>query len=239
MSSSIHGRSSEADDNEAAANAACGEAFAKATAAMRLTRLFAGRMVADLDASQLRAQIYSRGKLGGGGLSSSSNNSSISNSRGGVVNGGSGRSYHYHTTMTVTVPGASVIVTTGDGGSGGGRGGGVSTVGITEGVVEAEHAASAPSGRGRADVADDPAVALLAALVSLLCAAEERGRESVSFVEGFADVQLEGVGLLLVLLGTQAYDPPPLPPDQRQHDLKGGYYSPPLLSLGCGRSGCA
>ncbi|CAN0546998.1 unnamed protein product, partial [Laminaria digitata] len=88
-------------------------------------------------------------------------------------------------------------------GSGGGSGGGGGGGAITEGREEAE--LDCDEGL---DVAD-PVLGLLSALVSLLCAAEERGVE-VAAVEGFSDVQLEGVGLLLVLLGTQAYGPPPM-----------------------------
>ena len=130
-----------------------------------MTRLFAARMVATLNASQLRAQVYSRGRpYGGGG--------------GGGGNGGGGGGG-------------------GGGGSGGGGGGA-----ITEGREEADQ--DCDEGL---DVAD-PVVGLLSALVSLLCTAEEKGIE-VANVDGFSDVQLEGVGLLLVLLGTQAYGPPP------------------------------
>lgn len=219
-----------------AANAACGEAFGRAVAALRLTRLFAGPMVSTLDASHLRTQIYSRAKLNtgvGGGRSGGSGRGMVYNGglhRIGLDNGDADGDYH-HITTPVTVPGGKVIVNTGGGarsnsgrgGNGGnGIGGGISTVGITEGMEEeAEHAASAP-GVGGTDVSD-PVIAILVALVSLLSVGEEEGHEKVSAVAGFGDLQLEGVGLLLVLLGTQAYGLPPSPDqEQRQHHHSNG-----------------
>lgn len=219
-----------------AANAACGEVFGRAVAALRLTRLFAGPMVSTLDASHLRTQIYSRAKLGtvvGGDRSVGSGRGVVYNGglhRIGLDNGDAEGDYH-HITTPVTVPGGKVIVNTGGGarsstsmgGNGGnGIGGGISTVGITEGMEEeAERVASAPGGGG-ADVSD-PVVAILVALVSLLSAGEEEGHEKVSAVAGFGDLQLEGVGLLLVLLGTQAYGlPPSLDQEQRQHNHSHG-----------------
>lgn len=158
--------------------------FPRALAALRLTRLFATRMVATLDASQLRAQVYARGRryrCDGNG------------------DGGSGGG---HQGKTVVV-GSNMIARS--------KGGGersVAAVAITEGREEREHAAV--SGRYSDD---DPVVGLLASLVALFVAEEEKedeGRGGVALsVEGFTDVQLEGVSLLLVLLGTQAYGPPP------------------------------
>ena len=170
--------------------------FPRALAALRLTRLFAARMVATLDASQLRAQVYSRGRPYGGG---------------GGGGGGGGRGYDASVGVSVGVRAAGSERGGGNGGyssSGSGRGGGGGGGGggaITEGREEAEQ----DFDEGL-DVAD-PVVGLLSALVSLLCAAEEKGAE-VAAVEGFSDVQLEGMGLLLVLLGTQAYGPPPTSP---------------------------
>lgn len=201
-------------------------------AALRLTRLFAGPMVSTLDASHLRTQIYSRAKLNtgvGGDRSSGTGRGVVYNGglhRIGLDNGDADGDYH-HITTPVTVPGGNVIVntrggarsTSGRGGNGGnGIGGGISTVGITEGMEEeAEHAAASAPGIGGTDVSD-PVVSILVALVSLLSAGEEEGHEKVSAVAGFGDLQLEGVGLLLVLLGTQAYGLPPSPDQkQRQH----------------------
>lgn len=171
--------------------------FPRALAALRLTRLFAARMVATLDASQLRAQVYSRGRprpYGGGG------------GGGGGVGGGGG--YGASVSVSVGVRAAGSGRGGGNGGyssSGSGRGGGGGGGAITEGREEAEQ--DFDEGLDAAD----PVVGLLSALVSLLCAAEEKGAE-VAAVEGFSDVELEGVGLLLVLLGTQAYGPPPTSP---------------------------
>eukprot|EP00903_Cladosiphon_okamuranus_P016296 g15028.t1 len=155
------------------------EGFPRALAALRLTRLFAARMVSTLDASQLRAQLYSRG-----------------NKR----RTGSG------------------VVENGGGGGGGGA--------ITEGQDEAAATQQSVGEREPAALAD-PVTALLASIVALLCASEQGagggtgsrrgaargggggGGTGVLSVEGFSDLQLEGVGLLLVLLGTQAYGPPP------------------------------
>lgn len=152
------------------------EGFPRALAALRLTRLFVARMVSTLDASQLRAQFYSRGRRrnGAGG--------------GALVGGGA----------------------------------------ITEGQEEAAAAEGAGGNKRGAAAAADPVTALLASIMALLCAAEgeedgavgQEGRrgaggsrrgggDGVLSVEGFSDLQLEGVGLLLVLLGTQAYGPPP------------------------------
>lgn len=158
--------------------------FPRALAALRLTRLFATRMVATLDASQLRAQVYARGRRYRGDGDGGSG-------------GGGGRQGE-----TVVV-GPNTIVRSKVGGEQG-----VAAVAITEGREEREPAAV--SGR-HSD--DDPVVALLASLVALCIAEEEKeeeGRGGVALsVEGFTDVQLEGVSLLLVLLGTQAYGPPP------------------------------
>lgn len=158
------------------------EGFPPALAALRLTRLFATRMVSTLDAPQLRTQLYSRG-----------------NKR---------------------RTGSGVVGSAGGGGAGGAGGA------ITEGQEEA--AAAQPNGGEREPAAlADPVTALLASIMALLCASEQGagggtgsrrvagggggggGGAGVLSVEGFSDLQLEGVGLLLVLLGTQAYGPPP------------------------------
>lgn len=162
--------------------------FSRALAALRLTRLFATRMVATLDASQLRAQVYTRGRRYRG------------DGDGGSGGGGGGGFQG-----EAAVVGPNTIVRSKVGGEQG-----IAGVAITEGREEREHAAV--SGR-HGD--DDPVVALLASLVALCIAEEEKedeGRGGVALsVEGFTDVQLEGVSLLLVLLGTQAYGPPPSP----------------------------
>lgn len=117
----------------------------------------------------------------------------------------------------------------GGNGGGGGRGGklgltpraraqasGVATA-LTEGHEENDDGLVSDSGRRGGFFDDgggeDIVVALLSALVSLCIADEGSGTSGAySMALGFGDVQLEGVSLLLVLLGTQAYGPPP--PDQ-------------------------
>lgn len=177
------------------------EGFPRALAALRLTRLFAARIVSTLGASQVRAQFYSRGSRRDG-----------DGPAGGRAAGGG---------AAVGVAGGrgAAAAAAGRASSGGEGGGGA----ITEGQEEAPEqnvvaaAAAAPA---------DPVTALLSSTMSLLCASEDeggmagrtprrrnggggRGGGGVLSVEGFSDLQLEAVGLLLVLLGTQAYGPPP------------------------------
>ncbi|CAM9601682.1 unnamed protein product, partial [Scytosiphon promiscuus] len=184
------------------------EGFPRALAALRLTRLFAARMVSNLDASQLRSQFYSRGKRlvdgdGGGGAAEA-----------GVP------------PAAAEAAAAAGGTPSGSGISGGSGGGGAA---ITEGREEDAEERTAVATAAVAPT--DPVVGLLGSIMALLCATNEEGREGfgagtprrsrgrargsgggVLAVEGFSDLQLEGVGLLLVLLGTQVYGPPPPPP---------------------------
>lgn len=220
-SSSLYFNNAEADAASAAA-AAGAAGLPRALAALRLTRLFAARMVATLDdPSRLRAQIYSRGapnpNSNGNGKGGEDGSIGIGGgvsvaAAGGVAGFSRNRSNH------------------GKLGGGGGirhpaAGNGVTA--ITEGreeiaITEKSVAAGGTfvsGGSGGGDIV----VEILASLVSLLCVAEEKGGGRVgggwmvegglSSVAGFADLQLEGVGLLLVLLGTQAYGAPSLSPD--------------------------
>lgn len=159
-------------------------------------------MVATLDAAQLRAQVYARGKntlgdtelVGGNGRTGAAG---PGGSHGGSHGGTSGRAGHMTTALTEGQEEAQDgVLSHGNGGggdSGRGEGGGVGRAGGSKG-----------------DDVEDIVVALLTSLVSL-CIAEEGGSASgaYSVALGFGDVQLEGVSLLLVLLGTQAYGPAP------------------------------
>ncbi|CAM9174038.1 unnamed protein product, partial [Ectocarpus sp. 13 AM-2016] len=181
------------------------EGFPRALAALRLTRLFAARIVSTLGASQVRAQFYSRGSRRDG------DGPARGRAAGGRAAAGiaGGR-------------GAAAAAAAGRASSGGGGGGGGGA--ITEGQEEAPEQNGVAAAAAAAPA--DPVTALLSSIMSLLCASGDeggmagrtprrrnggggRGGGGVLSVEGFSDLQLEAVGLLLVLLGTQAYGPPP------------------------------
>lgn len=178
------------------------EGFPRALAALRLTRLFAARIVSTLGASQVRAQFYSRGSWRDGDRPSGGRSAGGGAAVG--VAGGRGA--------------AAAAAATGRASSGGGGGGA-----ITEGQEEAPEQNAVA---GAAAAPADPVTALLSSIMSLLCASGDEGGMAgrsprrrnggragggggVLSVEGFSDLQLEAVGLLLVLLGTQAYGPRP------------------------------
>lgn len=185
--------------------------FPRALSALRITRLFAARMMATLGPAELRAHVYSRGRPGvpsdgaevrGGGRGSAS---PVSVGSGAPAQGSRKGSNALTEGREVTgEEGPAGVGMQGTGRSpargarGGARGGasGGGSGGGRDGRVGA-------GGRDEEKNQDVVAV-LLAALVSLCV------EEDAASVEGFGDLQLEGVSLLLVLLGTQAYGPPPL-----------------------------
>lgn len=153
-------------------------------------------MLATLDPPQVRAQVYSRGHRPPGDTDELSNNRQSGIGSGGNGSGGGGGG------KLGLMPGARAQAS------------GVATA-LTEGHEEESEDGLMPDSGRRGDGFDDRGsgdivVALLSALVSLCIADEGCGTSGAySMALGFGDVQLEGVSLLLVLLGTQAYGPPP------------------------------
>lgn len=189
-------------------NSGLADSFSGALAALRFTRLFAARMVATLGPEQLRAQVYARGKqqVPPDGTETPENGALAGSLASGAPDVYTREPRDSNAAITEGREEAEEEVSqrfstggrrqgNGDGSSsvtGGGGGGG-------NGCVS--------SGGEQHDVV----LVILSALVSLC--AEEEG----ALAEGFGDVQLEGVNLLLVLLGTQAYGAPPSlssPPSQ-------------------------
>lgn len=199
----------DAEDGVTNASGSAAEGlFPRALAALRLTRLFAARMTATLDPAQLRAQVYARGKTAVGDAGLIGDDASDSGDGPGTAVGGGSGGGGRRDGKSRAMPGATPSKS------------GVATV-LTEGREEAENGLSstdrvASGGGGGSRDNGDVVLALLASLVSL-CVSDSEGGSAPSqsapspfcTALGFGDVQLEGVSLLLVLLGTQVYGRPP------------------------------
>lgn len=184
------------------------EGFPRALAALRLTRLFAARMVSTLDASQLRAQFYSRGRRrrGGAGVGVGGGGAGVGGGGGAITEGqeeaaaeqNRGERESVASTDLVTALLASLMALLCASEQEDGTGAGAGSAARTSTGTGKKRRSTGGSGGGGGG-----------------------GGGGVLRVEGFSDLQLEGVGLLLVLLGTQAYGPPPSPPPPRSSSPKG------------------